>query len=197
MGIMLRIEKLWERVAGSGQREDAQALGQLYHASRYVFGELKKMHEETRHPILIQEGLIEALANYSETINLAGVEFSDGIGSRLPVDVEHALYRVAQEALSNAKKHFQGITDREIHVTVSLQRQGPNTVLEIADNGPGFDVQAQMKRAESFGLTRMVEIAAGIKARCEIVSQQARGTRVRVVVPTPEREETLAGGRGP
>lgn len=197
MGIMLRIEKLWDRVSGSGDRRNAQALRQLYHASRYVFGELKKMHEETRHPILIQEGLIQALTNYSETINLAGVEFSDGFGSRLPVDVEHALYRVAQEALSNAKKHFQAGADREIKVTVSLDRQGPDTVLEIVDNGPGFDVDVEMKRPESFGLTRMMEIAQGIKARCEITSQEGWGTRVRVVVPTPEKEDALPVRNGP
>lgn len=191
MGIMLRIEKLAERLGSASQRENAQALRQLYHASRYVFGELKKMHEETRHPILIQEGLIQALANYSRTINLSGVAFSNGIGNRLPIDVEHALYRVAQEALSNAKKHFQGITDREIRVEVALRREGSNTVMEVVDNGPGFDVKAEMTKPESFGLTRMMEIAEGIKARCEIHSRPGQGTLVRVTVPTQEKEEAL------
>ncbi len=191
MGIMLRIEKLAERIGSAKQRETAAALRQLYHASRYVFGELKKMHEETRHPILIKEGLIQALANYSRTINLTGVTFVNDIGDRLPIDVEHALYRVAQEALSNAKKHFQGITDREIHVEVALRRDGANTVMDVVDNGPGFDVAVEMRKPESFGLTRMIEIAEGIKAHCEIRSQPGQGTLVRVTVPIQEKEEAL------
>ena len=189
MGIMLRIEKLWEQLGGGPQHEPAQALRRLWHASRYVFGELIKMQEETRHPILIREGLVEALRNYTETINLSGVEFYSDVDARLPVDVEHALYRVAQEALSNARKHFQGISDREIRVTVSLRQEGQHTLLEVTDNGPGFDVDRELRKPESFGLTRMMEIAEGIKARCVITSERDRGSTVRVVVPAQERKE--------
>ena len=188
MGIMLRIEKLWEQLRVTQQHEPGQTLRELWHASRYVFGELKKMHEETRHPILIHEGLIEALRNYTQTIQLSGVEFSDGIGVRLPVDVEHALYRIAQEALSNAKKHFLGVTDREIHVSVSLRQDSQQTTLEISDNGPGFDADKELTKPESFGLTRMMEIAEGIRASCEISAEPGRGTRVRVIVPTQEKD---------
>lgn len=197
MGIMLRIEKLWEQLRGVSQHEPAQALRRLWHASRYVYGELTKMQEETRHPILVGEGLIEALRNYTETINLSGVEFTDGIGTRLPVDVEHALYRVGQEALSNAKKHFVGINDREIRVHVALRRDGPNIVLEVTDNGPGFDVERELRKPESFGLTRMIEIAEGVKARCAITSQPDRGSCVCVTVPCLEKEEALSARQSP
>lgn len=192
MGIMLRIEKLWEQLRGGPQHEAAQALRRLWHASRYVFGELIKMQEETRHPILIREGLIQALHNYTETINLSGVNFQSDIDTRLPVDVEHALYRVAQEALSNAKKHFQGITNRDIHVTVSLHKNSQATLLQVSDNGPGFDVEKELKKPESFGLTRMLEIAEGIKARCIITSEMGKGSCVRVIVPVQEKEEPLS-----
>ncbi len=192
MGIMLRIEKLWEQLDSGPQREPAVGLRRLWHASRYVFGELIKMQEETRHPILIREGLIQALANHTETISLSGVQFHSEIEGRLPVDVEHALYRIAQEALSNAKKHFQGITDREIHVSVSLRQQGQDIVLEVTDNGPGFEVDKEMCKPESFGLTRMMEIAEGIRGRCVITAEPGAGTTVCVIVPTQERkEETL------
>ena len=202
MGIMLRIEKLWEQIGGGPQHEPAQALRRLWHASRYVFGELVKMQEETRHPILIREGLIEALSNYTETINLNGVAFHNDIGEDLPVDVEHALYRIAQEALSNAKKHFQGISGREIHVEVTLDQEDGQVVLAVSDNGPGFDVERELRRPESFGLTRMMEIAEGIKARCIITSEPGKGSTVRVLVPMPDkpekREEVLpaAAARG-
>ncbi len=192
MGIMLRIEKLWEQLGTVPHHESAQALRRLWRASRYVFGELVKMQEETRHPILVREGLIEALRNYTETISLSGVEFRSSIDGQLPVDVEHALYRVAQEALSNAKKHFAGMTGREIHVVVTLRQEHQGTILEVSDNGPGFDVESELKKPESFGLTRMLEIAEGIRGRCEIISQPGKGTTVRVIVPAPEREEALS-----
>jgi signal transduction histidine kinase len=191
MGIMLRIEKLWEQLDGGPQHEPAQALRRLWHASRYVFGELIKMQEETRHPILIREGLIEALSNHSETISLSGVEFRNQVPGQLPLDVEHALYRLAQEALSNAKKHFQGITGREMRVTVSLRQEDQEIVLEISDNGPGFDVDRELGKPESFGLTRMMEIAEGIRARCVITSLAGQGTTVRVTVPGQEKKEEM------
>ncbi len=197
MGIMLRIEKLWEQLRGTPQHEPAQALRQLWHASRYVFGELIKMQEETRHPILIREGLIEGLRTYTDTINLSGVEFQSDVAEPLPVDVEHALYRIAQEALNNAKKHFQGIIDREIRVGVSLHQDGQGTVLEVSDNGPGFDVEQELNKPESFGLTRMVEIAEGIRARCVFSSGAGQGTRVRVVVSTQEKEEAPLARNSP
>ena len=189
MGIMLRIEKLWEQLGGGPQHEPAQALRRLWHASRYVFGELVKMQEETRHPILIREGLMEALCNYTETINLTGVTFQNHIAEDLPVDVEHALYRIAQEALSNAKKHFQSNAGREIHVEVTLDQEDRQVVLAVSDNGPGFEVERELRRPESFGLTRMMEIAEGIKARCVITSEPGRGSIVRVLVPMPDKSE--------
>jgi signal transduction histidine kinase len=189
MGIMLRIEKLWEQLRGTPQHEPAQALRRLWHASRYVYGELIKMQEETRHPILVREGLLEALHNHCNLISLSGVEFRDGLGRRLPIDVEHALYRIAQEALSNAKKHFQGITDREIQVIVRLRQEGACTVLEVSDNGPGFDRDKELKKPDSFGLTRMMEIAEGVRAKCEIHSECGQGTCVRVTVSAQDKEE--------
>lgn len=189
MGIMLRIEKLREQLGGNQQHEPAQGLRRLWHASRYVFGELIKMQEETRHPILVREGLIQALANHTDTISLTGVELENEVDGPLPVDVEHALYRIAQEALSNAKKHFQGAGERELRVTVSLRQEGQDVVLEVTDNGPGFDVDAEMRKPESFGLTRMMEIAEGIHARCVIVSKPGEGTTVRAIVPTLEKPE--------
>ncbi len=189
MGIMLRIETLWDQFRGTPHHEPAQALHRLWHASRYVYGELVKMQEETRNPILIREGLLEALHNHCNMINLTGVELRDGLGRRLPVDVEHALYRIAQEALSNAKKHFQAVSGREIRVIVWLHQEGGNIVLEVSDNGPGFDKEKELQKPDSFGLTRMIEIAEGIRACCEINSECGQGTCVRVSVPYQDKEE--------
>ncbi len=189
-GITLRIDKIWEQLPGFRQREASRTLRELEHASRYILGELRKMLEETRHPILVHEGLVEALRRYGEMIGLPGIELSDSIGTRLPVDVEHALYRIAQEALMNAEKHSRAMASNNLQVRVSLHRDGPNTVLEIVDNGPGFDVEKELQKPESFGLIRMQEIAWGIRGDCEISSTPGQGTRVRVTAPIVEKEDT-------
>ena len=95
---------------------------------------------------------------------------------RLPLAIEQALFRVAQEALSNAARH-----SRASAVTLQLAIQPDQVRLEISDNGVGFDPSSAAGRG--FGLesmrTRMAELGGGL----EIDSSPEEGARVCVTAP--------------
>jgi signal transduction histidine kinase len=92
----------------------------------------------------------------------------------LPVDVKVAIYRMAQEALTNAAKHAAA---RSITMRLRTTRTG-GLVLEIADDGRGFDPEAIP--SGHFGLTMMDERAQAVGASVRLQSHPGQGTRVVV-----------------
>ena len=93
---------------------------------------------------------------------------------------EVAVYRIAQEALNNIWRHAAATA-----VAVSLRREGAEIVLRIADDGRGFDLEAQRSgRPEtSFGLLGMVERAELIGGRLAVDGAAGVGTTVELWLP--------------
>lgn len=99
---------------------------------------------------------------------------------RYPARVESGLYRIAQEALTNVKKHAAAT-----QVRVELLPRADHLRLTIWDDGRGFDNRARRRSDASggFGLQGMTERAALVGATIEVESRPGRGTRVEVRVP--------------
>lgn len=100
-------------------------------------------------------------------------------------EVAVAIFRVAQEALTNVVRHA-----RATRVEVNLQMVGGSLELSVADDGAGFVVaEAQRRPSASIGLFGMAERVALVGGGLEIDSNPDSGTRVRASVPL--REEAL------
>ena len=99
-------------------------------------------------------------------------------GTELPETVATALFRIAQEAMSNAARHAG-----PCRVQVRLERAGPALKLVIHDDGPGFDPVAVRRRAR-LGLIGMRERAQRIGARWTLHSTPGQGTRIEVLLPS-------------
>ena len=95
----------------------------------------------------------------------------------LAIDVKQALHRIAHEAVHNTVKHA-----RARHVDVHLEAHGGSLVLEIADDGVGFDPDRSFPG--HLGLRSMRERASGVGGSLEVVSSRGRGTRIVVTVPS-------------
>lgn len=132
---------------------------------------------ELRPPALDDYGLLPALrqlaTEFSQrtgiAVDLDGVELLP----RLPSVVETTMFRISQEALSNVAKHA-----RANHVAINLHADAALVVLEIADDGSGFDVGRTLPAQRHWGLGTMRERAeeAGIAFMLE--STPGAGTRV-------------------
>lgn len=100
-----------------------------------------------------------------------------------PAELAAVLVRVAQEALTNAVRH--GAPQR---ITLTLSGSPTAVVLEIADDGRGFDVAAP-RTAASFGLDGMARRARDLGGTLDVESEVGRGTAVRAVLPMRKTEK--------
>jgi PAS domain S-box-containing protein len=132
-------------------------------------------------------GLRAALTNYvnnwSARVGIPAELHTSGLSDhRLTADAETALYRIAQEALTNVAKH-----SRASHVDVILERRSDHVLLIIEDDGVGFEAGETGAGDRGFGLLGMQERAALVGASLEIESSAGQGTTilVRMSSPTP------------
>jgi len=128
---------------------------------------------------LAGDGLDVALrkqADLLDRVHEPAVRFAGGPVSRLPAAREEAAYRIAQEALHNALRHAAPRS-----VTVTMRSDDGFLVLEVVDDGSGFDPQAPSRQ---FGLASMRERARAVGGRLALRSRPGGGTTVRLEVPT-------------
>jgi len=101
------------------------------------------------------------------------LEISEDVG-RLSPEVEHGLYRVAQEALENVNQHAGAQ-----QVKVKLGKKNGTLLLIVADDGRGFDPDVDASEHQ-LGLQGMYERAELIGASLEVVSERDQGTTIQL-----------------
>jgi signal transduction histidine kinase len=158
-----------------------------------------------RPPILDDLGLAASLESLSHSFPQLDVQV-EATRSRMAEHIETAVYRTAQEALQNVAKHANA---RSVRVRLYLQRD--KMVLEVADDGTGFDPAppaamgaanggpAMTSEPTGFGLAAMRERAELLGGKLELSSSPKRGTTVRLTVPLspPPAEPASLGALGP
>lgn len=169
------------RVRSPELRRDMQRALDL---SQQTVREARRVIGGLRPTVLDDFGLARAISTEIETLRGDGwqVDFQANLGGeRLPIATEAALYRVAQEALTNVRKHAQA---RSVRVT--LTRSTDTLSLLVKDDGRGFDptmVQGSGRVGEHLGLASMRERVALLGGTFALASQPGEGTEVRVDVP--------------
>jgi signal transduction histidine kinase len=142
--------------------------------------DVRRLAVELRPKALDDFGLVPALEWLSETFaeqTEVDVHLQAALGEdRLPAEIETALYRIIQEALTNVVKHAQAST-----VSVVLTRKGQSVVAVVEDDGRGFD--PTQTREEGLGLVGMRERIALLGGRVTVESSERGGTTVAVEVP--------------
>jgi len=143
--------------------------------------ELRAVIEGLAPPAL--DGLVASLRRYADLAGRAHGACVSVTGRAVPpLDpaTEVALYRVAQEALHNALRHSGGK-----RVTISVSGTARRVVLEVTDDGPGFDPVAA--EGKGLGLASMRQRAATAGGTVRVVSAPGQGTTVRLEAPVPAR----------
>ncbi len=164
-------------------RDPAQVPGkltELRELQRDALAEMRALIFELRPGNLQQHGLVQALrthaAGLSGRIGLPVVVDAD-LGDRRPsLDVEEAIYRIAQEALHNVVKHAGARQAR-----VEIARQADGIRVRVEDDGHGFDPDEVPDG--HLGLAGMRARAERLGGRFRVTSELGRGTVVEAVVP--------------
>jgi len=142
-------------------------------------------------PALESLGLVSALGQFEGHCLSAGLEAAvrcdpSIIRARFGLEVELALFRIAQEAVSNAIRH-----SKADHLDIDLMREGGRLVLAVVNDGEGFDVQTA--EGQGLGLSSMRDRARAIAADFSITSEPGE-TRVEVAVEVAFEPQDTARG---
>ncbi|MFD1367020.1 sensor histidine kinase [Actinoplanes sichuanensis] len=170
-----------------GAEETAEELRTLRAEVTRVITELRLSLFELRSEVDRNGGLAAAIAEYARTLGTSAglrVHFTfDESTARLPAATEAELLRIAQEAITNARKHA-GASNLWVTCTVDP----PYAEIEVSDDGKGF---ADTRPDGRYGLTIMAERAERIRGRLKITPRHPSGTTVAVVLGTPPRRDSV------
>jgi nitrate/nitrite-specific signal transduction histidine kinase len=148
-------------------------------SAQQALKEMRLLVFELRPHSLDEEGLAGALRQRLDAVeNRVGITTQLSVQGQLdlPAATEEGLYRIAQEALTNALKHAFASS---VRVQVSAREESVD--LEVIDDGRGFD-PADSAELGGLGLVSMRERAEELGGALTIVSAPGQGTRVRVTV---------------
>ena len=162
------------------------ARAELHHLRellRRELGDVRSFISQLRPPLLEELGLDGSILDAVEHMRtLTGLPISvslDAVANDLGAGRQTVVLRVVQEALQNVRKHA-GATS----ASVATRTEGSDWIVEIRDDGRGFDVASVASRGRrNFGLQFMRERAELIGARLDVRSRPDGGTVVRLAIP--------------
>lgn len=171
-------DKLAEQLRGA-RDSAASILEQVRMLSQTVYpGVLDDLGIEAALRTLVRESTVGNAIDFDVKV--------DASLARLPALLERVLYRVAQEAIRNAVRHASAS-----RVRVSLRDQGPVAVLDVHDDGRGFDLAPAEQRRRTGGLCTMRERVGLVDGWVEINTAPGDGTTVSATVPLDEQMNSI------
>ncbi|HSJ25146.1 MAG TPA: ATP-binding protein [Longimicrobiales bacterium] len=188
-GIAQTMAALRVRLRVARALEDSTVRDQLVERVGAELGEaieeVRRIAQGLRPPALDMLGLAPAIESCARGMGGAGTALEldvevEAVEGLLSPEAELVLYRIVQEALSNASRHAGAA-----RVRVRLGRRSGGVEAVVEDDGRGFDVAAEMSRG-GLGLFGMQERAGYVGGTVNIESSPDRGTTVRATIPVVE-----------
>ena len=192
-GISQRIVSLFFHLSaaadaiGSSPELAAEQIARAQELAAAALDETRLAIAGLRPPVLDDLGLAPSLASLGRSFPQLNVQV-ETTAQPIAEHLETAVYRTAQEALQNVAKHAEAQS-----VRIRLTAPPGRIVLEVTDDGTGFDLAAAgpapagQGGPSGFGLPGMRERAELLGGRLEVITAPGRGTTVRLIVPSAAR----------
>jgi len=186
IGATYQVKALEESIKEDAEREQLQTvqntLNQLTKSVRTICGEL-------RPPTLAPFGLEKTIKSHAEQYQTVHPELTISLNlvqdnQMLSEQVRIVLFRIYQEALNNIFRHAQAS-----QVLVSFLLEDEQAILEIKDNGKGFELPGRLinlARQGHLGIAGAMERAKDVGGTLEVITKPGKGTLIRAVVPLNE-----------
>ena len=146
---------------------------------------LRRLSYDLRPSMLDDLGLIPTLRWYTESYaKRLGIPINfkiTALDKRLDLEIETAIYRIVQEALTNIAKYAQA---KEVHI--SLEKKGSRLITKVEDNGKGFTLKTSVSGENYYqgsGILGMKERIYNLGGTFHIESKQGVGTKLLVEIP--------------
>ncbi len=172
--------------------EADEELARIEEIARRTTQEIRHMLFTLRPLVLESEGLTAALQTMADEVNKlyqqkVSLDTDEDAVQQLDPSRRTVVFALAEEGVNNARKHAQAT---EIWVRLKyLPKDKDIILLEIIDNGVGFDLKSVMKsydRRGSLGMIHMQERTDLINGQMKIDSVQGKGTRIQIFIPLNE-----------
>ncbi len=179
--LLMRIDRADVAIRAGG----APALDELRAVATRALDDVHRLILDLRPSVLDDLGLLSAIRWYADrTLTARGIAVRCEFGElgRLPPELETALFRLCQEAMSNVARHAQAT-----QVLVEVAVSGREIAVDVEDDGRGFDPEAVARREgrRPWGLLGIRERAELLGGAARIESSPGNGTRVSVRIPLP------------
>ena len=169
-----------------GAEENDKILDDLHKVLDKTAEDLRVLCGELRPPSLGPFGLEKTIRAHVRTLRRSHPDLNVNLtlspdGQELSEHLRHSLFRIYQSALTNVLRHAEAT---ELWILFSME--GDRVLLEIRDNGKGFDVPKSfltLARSQHFGLLGISEWAEAIEAELFVDSSPENGTTIRVAAP--------------
>ncbi len=165
----------------AGAPEAARELDEGLRLLQAATEESRRLIGGLRPPALDELGLVDAVESLVEEarVEIGAVAFAHHLpGRRLEPQLETTIFRIVQEAITNARKHA-----RAGHLEVELSRTANRVRIVVTDDGRGFDPAAVPE--DRFGLEGIRQRSKLLGAEPRITSAPGRGTTIDVTLPVP------------
>lgn len=177
--------EICEKLLQSDPNRVQSELGNLKSLVNATLQDTRKFIFELRPMTLDDLGLVATLRRYLTDVG-AKYQVQTAVVApqgeqRLPSGMEVPIFRVAQEAITNAVQHGRAT---QVRVTITIQPEG--AVLTVEDNGAGFDVEQALTRAamrRTYGIASMQERAEMLGGWLRMESMRGQGSRVELSAP--------------
>lgn len=193
--LMVSLDTARLALAGDSQRA-AERLEMTKLIADGILDNIHRIIADLRPSLLDDLGLVPAITSYGEKrLNPLGITFQmqeNNLDQRLPRSIETVLFRIAQEAITNAARHSGASA-----VQVGLTRADGHLILQVADNGAGFDLSHQTLDAhgKGLGLRGMAERVSILGGELKIQTELQKGTVITVQVGLPSKDDHVQDSR--
>jgi len=183
--IKFRLEGIVDEIARTPQKA-AASLSETITYLQEAITETKQISAKLRPTILDDLGLLSTITWYLRqfTEQFGNIKLTQHIEVReedISDTLKIVIYRVLQESLHNAAKHSDAA-----EIRIGLKSDSDRFVLEVADNGCGFDVQKTLSRLDplsGYGLASIRERAEIVGGSLAIDSSPGEGTSIKMILP--------------
>ena len=172
---------------------DPAAFSDIGEALRSCISSLRLLLFDLRPPILDEEGVGAAIRYVLDQWNTdIAFDVTDDLRLEIPADTRAIFFRIAHEALNNARKHADAS-----HLEVEIEPQHAGYLLRISDNGIGFDpIEVAVTKPGHLGLVAMRERAEMAGGKIDLYSLPGSGTVLEVWMPAPVLDEVATDALG-
>ena len=203
-GLKFQLEALVRNADTSAVPETKEKLGEALGLAKDLMSHVRELTQQFRPRILDDLGLRAALEWHARLFQRqTGVNATVEVSlpaQRLPIELEVAVFRITQEALTNIARHA-GCTEASVTVTHDAgpadQPGAGRLLVEISDRGRGFDLDAALASRNSIGLTSLTERVGLAGGTVEIFSRINQGTRIHAEFPLSDEKSFKSAAEAP